>query len=201
MSEAKRVLFVHNPKTGGASMERLMEKNVPDVSHPYSRHSGLSAMLEKDPGLRDYWIFGFVRNPWDRMVSWWSMIDLARQRADAGDQAQISRFERYEEWRSVRGMDFPTFLDRGPEVYPRFGLNQVGVLYAPDRKPDFVGRFEDLLEGFNVVRERLGLKPLAKMPHLHKGSRGPYQDYYDSVTRARVAELFADDIAEFGYEF
>lgn len=135
------------------------------------------------------------------MVSWWSMIDRARVRADAGGEKSIRNFERYPEWQAVRGLDFATFLEVGPERYERFGLQQVHLLYAEDRQPDFVGRTEDLLTGVNVVRERIGAPAKESMPHRHKGERGLYRDYYTPATHDLVAKLFADDIAEFGYRF
>jgi hypothetical protein len=201
VSDSNRILFVHNPKSAGASLEKLLDKRVPDIRQPYWRHATLAEILAGEPGLTDYWIFGFVRNPWDRMVSWWSMIENARIAAENGNEKQIWRFEHYEEWRTVRGFDFPTFVTRGADEYERIGMPQVDLLYAEARRPDFVGRVEDLLTGVNLVRDRLGLRPKPTMPHQHQGSRGPYRDYYDAATRDRVAKLFAADIDEFGYEF
>ena len=31
--------------------------------------------------------------------------------------------------------------------------------------------------------------------------RGPYQDFYTEATRRRVADLYAEDVAAFGYTF
>ncbi|MCW2764696.1 MAG: Sulfotransferase family protein, partial [Nocardioides sp.] len=58
-------------------MTRLLKEQLGDaeVRHVAKRHSPLELILAREPELTQYWIFGFVRNPWDRMVSWWSMIE------------------------------------------------------------------------------------------------------------------------------
>ena len=86
VSDSQRLLFVHIPKTGGATVERVLDNNVDDIRFERSRrHDTLSEILEREPDLSAYWTFGFVRNPWSRMVSWWAMIAEAKASAEAGD--------------------------------------------------------------------------------------------------------------------
>lgn len=203
VSDSERVLFVHIPKTGGATIEKVLDKSVADVRFEQSRrHDTLSEVLEREPALSEYWIFGFVRNPWERMVSWWAMLAKAKAAAAAGDEYNIRKFETLEVWRAVRGYaDFETFVTRGPDEVERLRTSQVGFLSTPTRSADFIGRTENIIDDINVVRQRLGLRPRNKVPHRHRGSHGPYRDYYTPRTRDRIASLFKDDIDEFGYEF
>ncbi len=201
ISDSRRVLFLHVPKTGGASVEVALDRKVPDIRAPYARHTTLTEVLRLEPQVADYWIFGFVRNPWARMVSWWAMIDNARIAAEEGNEAQIARFENYAEWKAVRGFDFDEFVTRGADEVERIAMPQLVFLTSGSRRPDFIGRSENIVEDFNVARARLGLRPKERMPHAHKGKHGHYRDYYTPATRQRVAELFAVDIDEFGYEF
>ncbi len=201
ISDSRRVLFLHVPKTGGASIEVALDRNVPDIRAPYPRHSTLGEVLAREPEVGDYWIFGFVRNPWARMVSWWAMIDNARIAAEAGNEAQIARFENYSEWKAVRGFTFEEFVTRGADEVAQIARPQLVLLTSGDRRPDFIGRAENMVDDFNVARERFGLRPKDAMPHKHKGTHGHYRDYYTPETRQRVADLFAVDIDEFGYEF
>ena len=66
---------------------------------------------------------------------------------------------------------------------------------------DFVGRFESFENDFRAVATRIDL-PLSKIPHENiGGSSSRYMDIYDDQTIKRVADLYARDIAIFGYDF
>ena len=86
---------------------------------------------------------------------------------------------------------------------------------------DFVGKFENLREDFKTVSRQLGFEDAA-LPHvnssdkksrelrrkvrnfLHRNNEGnlrQYVDFYDAETREYVAELYRDDIRNFGYGF
>jgi hypothetical protein len=200
ISDSKRVVFVHLPKTGGASLESVLDA-IPDARGPmHRRHDTLTQILWTEPELTSYWIFGFVRNPWARMVSWWSMINEARQAAEAGNKANQRKFRDYPVWKQVRDYDFETFVMRGPEEVLRLRIPQIEVLTAGDRQADFIGRTENYAEDVNKVREQLGL-PLEELPHRHRGSHGHYREYFTPATRDRVADIFRKDLDEFGYEF
>jgi len=200
ISDSKRVVFVHLPKTGGASLEAVLDA-IPDARGPmYRRHDTLMQILWTEPELTSYWIFGFVRNPWARMVSWWSMIDEARKSAEAGNKANQRKFRDYPVWKQVKDYDFETFVMRGPEEVLRLRIPQIEVLTAGDRQADFIGRTENYAEDVNKVREQLGL-PLEELPHRHRGSHAHYREYFTPATRDRVADIFRKDLDEFGYEF
>ncbi|HEV2798839.1 MAG TPA: sulfotransferase family 2 domain-containing protein, partial [Nocardioides sp.] len=77
ISDDQKVLFVHVPKTGGVSVEDTVKEACPDArkaSKKIGRHATLGKILRNEPDLVDYWTFGFVRNPWARMVSLYSII-------------------------------------------------------------------------------------------------------------------------------
>ena len=77
--DSERVLFVHVPKTGGMTIQNVLESSGLEVrTHSGSRHHTLRTILLEEPALRDYWTFGLVRNPWERMLSWWTMIQRGR---------------------------------------------------------------------------------------------------------------------------
>ena len=202
VSDEKRFVFVHIPKTGGATMEKILDRAIPDVRFEERRkHDTLGDILELEPHLADYWVFGFVRNPWARMVSWWSMIHEAKRQADAGNEWKQWQIAHYPLWRATKDYSFEEFLTRGADEVERIRRPQLDFLRVPGRDPDFVGRTENILEDVNQVRRRLGLRPRPKLPHAHRGSHGPYRDYYTPVLRDRVTQLFKVDIDEFGYEF
>jgi hypothetical protein len=206
VSDAQRVLFVHVPKTGGSSIDRLFDIEVSDARRVpgRQRHAPYRRLLQAEPALADYWSFGFVRNPWARMVSWWTMLGGVFERAEAGHPPAIAKIERHPEVWLVEGEyrhDFDRFVLEGTERLPKVGRPQVATLTDRGHRVDFVGRLETFDKDLRVVRNRLGLPAEDPAPHVNRSKHGHYRDYYDKATRARVAKVFADDIEAFGYTF
>ena len=201
--DSEQVLFVHVPKTGGLTIQNVLESSGLEVrTLTGSRHHTLSTILLEEPVLRDYWTFGFVRNPWTRMLSWWCMIRRARQRAAAGDPAMVLNFERRPVWRAVEDYpDFEAFVLRGTDEVAQLQLAQIDYLRDGSRRADFIGRTESIEEDVDVVRKRLGLPARLKVPHRNRTEHGHHRDYYTPAMRDRVAEVYRDDLVEFGYEF
>jgi Sulfotransferase family len=207
VSDSSRVLFVHVPKTGGSTIDAFFDQEVDDVRRldALARHSPYGRILRHEPGLADYWSFGFVRNPWARLVSWWSMVKLVFDNADAGNEHALRRFEKNPNAWVREGEfrhDFRAFVLQGTETIPKVARPQVRTLTgARGRRVDFVGRTETFDHDMAVVRERLGLPVIEAAPRANETTHAHYSEYYDDETRSRVAEVFADDIEAFGYSF
>lgn len=194
-------IFIHVPKAAGQSVTRRlggMTRGVPG-------HAPLSWLTPDQRAGR--FAFGFVRNPWDRMVSTYAFLgEKTVKRGE--DPAYPAR---------IRAMGFRRWL-----LEDRFFQPQDALWQAPGLEPiqsrsqmfwlegcDFIGRVETLERDMALIearitrprgwRERLGLA--LAMPHRNRSSRAPYRDYYDDDTRAFVARAFAPEIARFGYRF
>ncbi|WP_322919357.1 sulfotransferase family 2 domain-containing protein [Nocardioides renjunii] len=211
ISDARRALFVHVPKTGGVSVGVAFQRACPDarsktpgVSPPLGRHAPYERILRAEPHVANYWSFAFVRNPWARMVSWWSMIDdwnRAWGPASGRPQETATRMRGNEMWRAAAAYaDFEEFVLRGTDELPRVGRPQVDYLRAADREVDFVGRTESFAEDLQRVERQLGSEP-TRVPHRNKSPHGSYRDYYTAASRAKVAEVYAPDLEAFGYTF
>lgn len=199
ISDTHRLLFVHVQKTGGITMDRFLREQLPDARAVSSRHATLGQILKENPELKTYWTFGFVRNPWARMVSWWSMID--QWKAFNEKQGRSLDEAGNEFWRGVAEYgDFEEFVMRGPDAFPRLRKPQLEYLNTSSRRADFIGRTESLAADAAAIVARFGLGSMELGQH-NRSKHGSYQDYYTDATRARIAEVFAKDIDAFGYDF
>jgi hypothetical protein len=96
------ILFVHIQKTGGSSILRALGQEP----HPRYKHcfaAEFRSMCTPEQWERTF-KFAFVRNPWERLVSWWSMINAYRDAFQRG--ARLNRFFTYVLESSVTFEDF-----------------------------------------------------------------------------------------------
>jgi len=207
VSDTSRVLFVHVPKTGGSTIDGFFDREVPDARTvaEIPRHSPYGVILRRAPTLADYWSFGFVRNPWARMVSWWAMVNKVFDNAEAGQEQALRKLRDYPQaWLREGALrhDFSAFVLQGTETIPKVGRPQLRTLSAlGGRRVVKNKRIENFDHDTAELREKLGLPAIEAAPRRNTSSHGHYSDYYDDTTRARIAEVFAPDIDAFGYTF
>ena len=65
---------------------------------------------------------------------------------------------------------------------------------------DFVGRFENFKDDFNLVAKELGIGN-PSLPHKNSSKHQIYREYYSEYTRSTVAYLYKPDIECFQYSF
>lgn len=203
ISDAKKFLFIHIQKTGGTSLRTCLKALIPDLEEyrGYQYHARLSDALRQNPRLRhhEYHTAAFVRNPWDRLVSWYVEMVTNTNAGGGGNlirQGVLSRARSFEE-----------FIKYCPDLVSRagrrpFSLNQIDYLTNAngDVAVDFVGRFENFEEDAATLIRSLDL-PDVRIPHLNRSQHDGYRAYYTEKTREIVRARFRRDIEEFGYEF
>ena len=74
VSDSRKVVFVHIQKTGGLTVDRLLNERIPDLRRIGVRHGFARLGMDEQDDWDEYFKFAFVRNPWDRLVSWYSMV-------------------------------------------------------------------------------------------------------------------------------
>jgi hypothetical protein len=202
ISHDHRFLFVHIQKTGGTSLATLLRAKMPDVRTFAGTHDHAAwARRTLGESYGRYFSFAFVRNPWERLVSWYAMIV---HRAQTESQS-LNRF-----WRYVldHARTFDEFLygctDTIEDVDGRKSILYNQLDYISDEAGtvivDFVGRYERFNQDAGVVLQKLGLGP-APLPHENQSDHRDYRSYYTDDTRRLVAERYARDIEHFGYRF
>lgn len=209
VSHPARVLFVHVQKTGGSTVQSVLLDRLPGAEKltglPGAKHAHLGAALREHPEVADYWTFGFVRNPWGRLWSWWSMIERRQEQRDDGHAWATRRIENNAFWSGALELgSFEAFVMQGPDRFGRLRTPQVRYLQTGSRQADFTGRTESFGDDLVRVCERLGVDPPPQEPRRNadrSGTTASYRDHYTPAMRDRVAELYADDLRAYGYEF
>ena len=204
-------IWVRIPKTAGvsiknelASKESIFTNDKKIVTHCSSEnkirvsqingfHSSLAAYHKELIGKTNWnklFRFTFVRNPFCRAVSSW----------------------KFGGWGKKWNCNFKEFAEHiknqnltNPNEWNQLGWHsclQYPHIYTDSREclVDFIGKFENLQEDFNIVCDKIGI-PHRQLPHQNKTKHKHYTEYYDDETRQIVAEKYAKDIEYFNYKF
>lgn len=205
ISDSKSFIFVHVQKTAGSSIRRLLQPYA--VEGPRTRLNRLASRLGLVRDYRNFYFghhdrlraaqavmpaerfeemfkFGFVRNPWDRLVSWYAFLRQRPHHRRHKRVMALGSFDAYVEY-EIRRDKISQF---------RMLRNEAGEIGV-----DFVGKFENLEADFNEVRRRLGVE--GELPVHNVTKHAPYQDCYTPQLAGRVREHWGDEIEAFGYEF
>ena len=213
LSRGRRYIFVHAPKTGGTSLALALEARamaddvmlgdtpkavkrrhrVKDVeaSGRLWKHSMLTDLygLVGQEEIEAFFVFTLVRNPWDRMVSYYHWL-----RDQRFDHPAVTH---------ARSQDFAGFL-RQPEVtdslraqpFGRYVVDAGGV----DRANLYI-RLEHLAEDLAPLEAHLGFR-LGDIPRVNLSNRDrDWRRYYGDSEAEIVRELCETDIKRFGYVF
>jgi chondroitin 4-sulfotransferase 11 len=179
-----KCIFIHINKCGGTTIDELF-------SGKFQGHKKVFDYKKLNPNEFDnYFKFTFVRNPWDRVVSFYH-YQLKRKWDFYPFNETISFKEFVKNW--LIQMPKQTTLNTHP-CYDWISDKDDNLLV------DFIGRFENLQEDFNTVCDKIGI-PHQELPHQNKSKHKHYTEYYDKETKQIVAEKYAKDIEYFGYEF
>jgi len=186
VSESHRFVFAHVPKTGGISIRAALEPfaDGQSVAHRETTHETLPALLAREPRLGGHYKLAFVRNPWDRLVSFYiygreKLRPTYPQMQDIDFSGMLRLLDQDTPW--VRNL----FVMRPQTDY---------VSGA-----DFVGRFEHMDGDFARVCAQLNIR--AALPKKNTSRHGAYAGYYDDWSHGFVAARYAKDIQQFDYAF
>lgn len=213
LSRGRRYIFIHIPKTGGTALTLALEARamkddviVGDTPKARARKGRLKGVetagrLWKHSTLADirglataeeiagFFTFTLVRNPWDRMVSYYHWL---KAQSFAHPAVALARTH-----------DFNVFLS-APETRAAIGGSPYQS-YVTDaggkERCDLYLRIEHLEADAAPLEAHLGFR-LGVLPRANTSDRAPdWRRYYSDAGAAIVGEICAADIARFGYRF
>ncbi|WP_323038551.1 Type II secretory pathway, pullulanase PulA [Gemmobacter sp.] len=212
LSQGRRYLFVHAPKTGGTALMLALEAramkddlivgDTPKARARRRRLAGLtprgrlwkhSTLADLDGILPDggqgLFVLTLVRNPWDRMVSYYHWLRGQRFAHPAVALAQR--------------VEFAAFLRDPATQGSMANWPYAAWVRQPDgqERCDLFVRLEHLDSDLAPFEAHLGLR-LAPVARANASNRArDWRVFYDDDTAGIVARLCAPDIARFGYRF
>lgn len=168
-------------------------------------------MLEKVGKYRNHFKFGFVRNPWDRLVSCFTQKLHKDKKVEREDKCPL-RPPFGDKTVFYLGMPFQEFIesihaipDSESDAHFRAQFEVFYVDSSASRcMADFVGKFENLPGDFLSINEKITSHKLLELPHELKSRTRDgrdYHSYYTPQTRRLVAERYAEDVDLFQYSF
>lgn len=213
LSRGRGYLFIHIPKTGGTALTLALESRamkddilIGDTPKARARRGRLAALpakgrLWKHSTLADLdgllmaddldglFLVTLIRNPWDRMVSYYHWL-----RAQGFDNPSVTL---------AKSVDFSAFLSHPLTIaaftawpYPAYLRDAAG-----QERPALYARLEHLERDLAPFEAHLGFR-LTPLPRANDSARGrDWRPYYSDTDAARLAALCAPDIARFGYGF
>jgi hypothetical protein len=206
ISHSHRFIFAAVPKTGTHSVRQALREQLGgedveqvglfvDKRFPWAdlaaiRHGHLSLRQVRpylgEEAFGGYFKFAFVRNPFDRFVSYCAFM---LRGGDAFQQRPREVMRHF-------------LFEAPPEPHILF-QPQASLLVDEDGETllaDAVGRVEDMQGSYDAICMRIGIssRPLDRV---NGSSHGDYRRYYDQVLIDGVAARYAQDLALFGYTF
>ena len=205
ISHQHRFIFAAVPKTGTHSVrqalrEHMSEADIEQVGlfvnkrFPYEqlaaiRHGHLSLEQVRpfvgEEIFSGYFKFAFVRNPYDRFVSYCAFMTRDTDVFQRDPQAVMRHF----------------LFVQPPEQHilfkPQYTVlaDSAGTLLT-----DMVGRVEDMQASYDAICARIGM-PSRALEQVNSSKRGDWRQYYNEELKEGVARRYARDLELFGYEF
>jgi len=211
-NDKQKAIFIHIPKCGGISIEHTLydalsptdvlfdDMKVIQAKPNYERYENLSPhsflpdyrRYYGTEGIKDFFVFSFVRNPWRRMVSHYEylVIDINWHKK-VGDNDKLSFSEFLQVYES--------------DIIPWTVLNYDQYLYDHRSVINFVGKLENIDEDMKKIGEKINLD-LSNVLHMNKTKEkiklySDWKDYYNPWAKDKVYQMWKKDIEKYGYEF
>lgn len=143
-----------------------------------------------------YYKFGFVRNPYDRLVSAFEYAKQFFKKKSGGDYNIYRKNETYWKLHNFKQWILTEFARNG-----KCGKYGWQCLYVDGC--DFVGRFENLEHDVKHALDTIDPDIYTPLEHTNrsKSSSKHYSEWYDDETREIVSQLYFKDLEQFNYTF
>ena len=137
----------------------------------------------------EYFKFAFIRNPWDRICSFYHYLMERRHKyfpASRGGTPIPGAPKKFD--------NLNDFIESPWEKW-----NSVKPQYSFFNENTHIGRFETLEQDFSFIMDKIGIQ--ANLKHYNKSVKCRCQDLYNEKSKNIIANLYKTDIDKYNYTF
>lgn len=207
------ILNVGIPRTATNYVDRALMCS-PHIGHGHYAFIGgrcfnyvTGEYIRVDP--RETFVIGFVRNPFDLMVSHYEILwNGAFKEHPHTERVRSMSFEEYVRSLWHRGLPRETGLFPKPEhrslFHQLYDLSPGHMGSLSGLMVDYLGRYETLHDDLAALADA-GIMRVVEQRDLKVNAadyRRPYQEYFENVGfRQEFERRYLDDLVEYGYSF
>ena len=156
-------------------------------------------------------VFAFVRNPYDRVVSFYHHLrkplymdrkTLGRQYPEFLDSGFL---EPAEACKAAMEYEFNEWVVRAyrDEEFEHYGWFDSQLTWLTDERGqvivDFVGKYEELIDSWKTICNSIGIS--IELPKVNSSKRASYSSYYSQSSRQIIESKFEQDLTLYHYDF
>jgi hypothetical protein len=215
--ERYNAIYFQIPKVASTAIKRKLkeEMNVPGRGVHNIRFPLADPHKLRNGDYSDYFRFGFVRNPWDRIVSCYKAKICRKANINGGPWLRFLYYTTPNAWHATLNKFLPTPI---LSSYMSFDEFVAAVVSISDQLIDkhlrsqhtflcdddgelltsYIGRLESFSEDFNHVARRIGL-PSEEPRNTSPKKKSDLGTYYNQHTWDLVADRYRRDIELLGY--
>lgn len=193
--QEKQLIYISVPKVACTSIKNAMFPNM-DTGDNDSIHFAISHNQKIPLEANSYFKFTFVRNPFERLVSFY----LDRVLNPTQNSKKV--FKKYYNGIFNPNMNFDELVDAVSSIPDQFAdrhfVSQKAIIYDSNNQclADFIGKFENLLNDYKFIKNKYGL---AELKTYNKSPNYNYKEFYTLKSLSKIYKRYERDVDLFGY--
>ena len=199
ISNKYKFIFLSNPKTGSESLRKMLDPYTDiysnNINHHYNIEKTISLLNTKDLDYKNYFIFGFIRNPWERAVSYYVYSkpdDKCRGYWENNYNEDKQYIYNFNDWVKYH-------IDNNR---PFYGLPSIKDFFYINNNicVDKIYKIEDIKDTITNINNKLNIN-ISKIEYINKTDRKHYSLYYNYYSYEIIKNLLEFDIKYGDYKF